>query len=536
LNSIWIGFASILTLNAMAALGIAFLLSRKHPAPGLKDMSWMFLALAVWAFFYGITAITADPIIKLLWLRIEYLGVASVPVFWFFFVLRYTKQDEWLSRPVTFLFWIIPLITWVCLFSERWFHLYYTSTTPFDGAYGPLVITRGPWYLIQLVQTYALLASATIVLIWRLVQYRNIYRRQMIAILVALAIPWLVNALYQSGPDWLPPIDLTPISFTLSAILISVSVFRMELFDLVPIARHLVMDQIPELVLVVDANDRVLDANHMAGKWLQKPEDEIIGNNIVEVLSRWPQLVDRYKHVTELRDEIQISGETLSTLEVNISPLYSPFNLLEGRVFMAHDVTERRRMEDELKKANHSLQEQLTKIESLQDKLREQAIRDSLTGVFNRRYLVETLDQEVNRAERKGYPVSIIAMDIDHFKQFNDTYGHKCGDLVLQSLGHLLVEHCRQSDIVCRSGGEEFIILMPDIDFDDGLVRAEDLRIAFEKSILDYENKQLQATFSAGVASYPQHGSNGDVILQAADRALYQSKAAGRNRVTAYKE
>jgi len=146
----------------------------------------------------------------------------------------------------------------------------------------PLVITRGPWYMVQLGQTYALLASATILLIWRLIQYRTIYRRQMVVILVALAIPWLVNALYQSGPDWLPPIDLTPISFTLSALLISVSVFRMELFDLVPIARHLVMDQIPELVLVVDANDRVLDANHMAGTWLQKPVDLATIQRIVQ--------------------------------------------------------------------------------------------------------------------------------------------------------------------------------------------------------------------------------------------------------------
>ena len=326
------------------------------------------------------------------------------------------------------------------------------------------------------------------------------------------------------------------VSFTLSALLISLSVFGLDLFDLVPIARHLVMEQIPELVLVVDANNRILDANHMAATWLQKPEDEIIGHNIFDVLSQWPPLTDRYGHVAELRDEIQISGTSPRTLEVTISPLYSPFNMLEGRVFMAHDVTERRNMEDELKQANHSLKEQLTQIEQLQEKLREQAIRDSLTGVFNRRYLAEALDQEIARAKRKGYPVSIIGMDIDHFKLFNDTYGHKCGDLVLQSLGRLLEKHCRQSDVVCRYGGEEFLILMPDLRFDVALSRADELRAAFEHSTLEYGGERLQATFSAGVASFPQHGLDGEAILQAADRALYQSKAGGRNRVTAYKE
>ena len=535
MNQIWIGFASILILNTIVALGIAFLLRRKHPAPGLKDMSRMFLGLAVWTFFYATTAVTAEPGLKHLWLKVENIGIASVPVFWFFFVARYTRQDRWLSRLVTTLFWIIPLATWVLLFSGRWFHLYYTSTTPFDGVYGPLVITRGPWYMVQLVQTYILLASGTIMLVWRLIQYRNNYRRQMVTILGALAIPWLINALYQAGPDWLPPIDLTPISFTLSALFISVSVFGMQLFDLVPFARHLVMEQIPEMVLVVDANSRVVDANQVALRWLKKPDNDVIGNYIFEILSPWPQLANQYQHISERREEIQVDGEAPRTLEIIISPLYSPFQILEGHIIVAHDVTERRSMEDKLKHANQSLQEQLAQIELLQEKLREQAIRDSLTGLFNRRYLADYLDKEVARASRKGYPISFVVMDIDHFKKFNDTYGHKCGDIVLQELGNMLMRNVRRGDTVCRYGGEEFVILLPDTSLKVATIRAEDWRRAFDETVLEYEGQNLHATISVGVAAYPLHGPDGETAIQAADHALYHSKRNGRNCVTVYK-
>jgi diguanylate cyclase (GGDEF)-like protein/PAS domain S-box-containing protein len=534
LNQIWVVFATILTINAIAAIGIFFLLSRKHPAPGLKDMSRMFLGLAVWAFFYGLTAITAEPGLKHFWLKVENIGIASVPVFWFLFVARFTRQDKWLSRPIALLFWIIPLVSWICLFSDRWFHFYYISTIPFDGAYGPLVITRGPWYMVQLVQTYSLLASGTIMLTWRLIQYRNNYRKQMVTILGALAIPWLVNALYQAGPNWLPPIDLTPISFTLSALFISVSVFGMQLFDLVPFARHLVMEQIPELVLVVDANNRVVDANQVALRWLQKSDGEVIGNYIFEVLSPWPQLADQYNHVSERKEEIQIAGDMPRTLEIIISPLYSPYKILEGHIIVAHDITERRNMENKVKQANQSLQEQLAQIEVLQEQLREQAIRDSLTGLYNRRYLADFLDKEIARASRKGYPISFIVMDIDHFKRFNDTYGHKCGDVVLQELGNMLMLNVRRGDTVCRYGGEEFVILLPDTSLKVATMRAEEWRRAFDDTVLEYEGKRLHVTISVGVAAYPLHGQDGESALQAADHALYHSKHNGRNCVTVY--
>ncbi|MBK8619590.1 MAG: GGDEF domain-containing protein [Anaerolineales bacterium] len=203
-------------------------------------------------------------------------------------------------------------------------------------------------------------------------------------------------------------------------------------------------------------------------------------------------------------------------------------------MILAHDITERKLLENELKKTNEALEAKIRETEELKAKVQEQAIRDPLTGVFNRRFLAESLDKEIPRAARENSPVAIVMMDVDFFKKFNDTYGHKCGDIVLMDLANFLTENSRQGDVVCRYGGEEFVILMPNATLHDAHERAETWRRDYTAKVIHYEGKKLNASFSAGVASFPLHGPSGESILHAADHALYRSKSDGRNRVTLY--
>jgi len=288
------------------------------------------------------------------------------------------------------------------------------------------------------------------------------------------------------------------------------------------------------MVFVVDAHDRVLDANPVAQKALGKSLDEIIGKDPLEVFHEWPQLINRFLTSDETHEEIQIPGDPPRILEIDISPLYNQFNQLEGRVIVAHDVTEHTWLENDLKYANEALIKQLDEINKLRDELQAQAIRDPLTNAFNRRYLSEFLDKEVARAEREHTPVTVVIMDVDNFKQYNDNYGHKCGDVVLQAITQFLIDHSRRGDIVCRYGGEEFVTLMPNVSHEIGFERAEMWRQDFSEGVIDFEGMKLAATFSAGVATFPQHGATGDAILQAADKALYRSKDAGKNKVTRF--
>lgn len=196
-----------------------------------------------------------------------------------------------------------------------------------------------------------------------------------------------------------------------------------------------------------------------------------------------------------------------------------------------NDITAHNEAEDAVMRANDNLLAQLGQTKKLQAQLREQTIRDPLTGLFNRRYLDETMEHEIARARRDGYPLSVIMLDIDHFKRLNDTYGHPAGDEVLKTLGELLLKCARSGDIACRYGGEEFILILPRMPLDTAVLRANDWREQYAELSVHFGDFVLTSTLSAGVATFPAHGANRDSLIEAADRALYAAKHHGRNRV-----
>ena len=169
----------------------------------------------------------------------------------------------------------------------------------------------------------------------------------------------------------------------------------------------------------------------------------------------------------------------------------------------------------------------------LRDRLHRLAIRDPLTGLFNRRYLEETLEREILRAKRRNARFALLVMDVDHFKHFNDSYGHDVGDALLQKLGTLLKNNLRGEDIACRYGGEEFVIVMTDIMMDEARRRADNIRNCTRAiTIFDDDKKLLQpVTISIGLVLFPEHGENPETLIKAGDQALYSAKNAGRNRV-----
>jgi diguanylate cyclase (GGDEF)-like protein len=165
-------------------------------------------------------------------------------------------------------------------------------------------------------------------------------------------------------------------------------------------------------------------------------------------------------------------------------------------------------------------------------RLRKLSVRDTLTGLFNRRYLEETLDRELSRVARKQLPLGIIMVDIDHFKRFNDTHGHAAGDMLLQRMGDFLRGHIRAADVACRYGGEEFVLILPEASREVTSERAEHVREEVKYLRIDFQGQLLEVvTLSLGVAVFPTNGSTGVAVLRAADTALYQAKREGRDRV-----
>jgi diguanylate cyclase (GGDEF)-like protein len=163
--------------------------------------------------------------------------------------------------------------------------------------------------------------------------------------------------------------------------------------------------------------------------------------------------------------------------------------------------------------------------------LREQAVTDPLTGLYNRRYLWEFLRREWIRAKRKDDTLAVIMIDLDHFKRINDDHGHEAGDYVLMAVAGLLRNRIRSSDIVCRYGGEEFALVLPEATLENARLRAEDIRVAIRSLDLTYQGEPLgRITASLGIALFPDHVSDPDALMHAADAALYEAKGAGRDR------
>ncbi len=263
-----------------------------------------------------------------------------------------------------------------------------------------------------------------------------------------------------------------------------------------------------------------------AGVWADSVRQRkvVIHNNYAALPGRKGMPEGHARVVRELIVPTLRAGRVVSVLGIgNKSSDYNEQDaeLLFDIADIVWVIIERKRSEEEIKR--------------LQGKLQEMAIRDPLTGLYNRHYLGETLKRELARAAREKYPISFIMIDIDHFKRVNDTFGHAAGDAVLQDFGVQLLRNSRASDILYRYGGEEFLAVLPKAKAEFALSVAEKWRKNFLNSSVVLESNEIRASISCGIAAYPKHGDTSADLIARADQALYQAKAAGRNRSTIWR-
>ena len=297
---------------------------------------------------------------------------------------------------------------------------------------------------------------------------------------------------------------------------------------------RLLAENITDVVFTTTLDLVITSATPSVTRLLNYKPEEIIGKSMQQFLTT--NSFERVKLMLEeeyvenhgvqrdpfwaRREELEYQckkGNTVWT-EVKFSFLPANGNKNGGLLSVVRDITERRYWEETLKQAN--------------DALRVLATRDPLTGLYNRRYMEETLERELHRAQRESYQIGMILFDIDHFKDFNDCYGHVGGDLILRELGVLLKKNTRHSDVVCRYGGEEFIIVMPKATPKLTIERAEKIRKSVKSLSVMHNGQKLNSlSISAGVAIYPDHGKEVDSLVMAADAALYRAKADGRDCV-----
>ena len=297
------------------------------------------------------------------------------------------------------------------------------------------------------------------------------------------------------------------------------------------------IDAAPAWLAMIDRGGRMLIANRRYSETFGLQSSFIEGRHYSSVLPaetsiRLESLFDQCFAGKEIEfdDEWNVRGQSTKFVHGKCVPIFEGDAVI-SIVMAIMDLTEIQNAQSRLRSANAELERRVVEIHSLQTLLQEQAIRDPLSGLYNRRYLDETLERELARAQREGYAVSIVMGDIDHFKKLNDTYGHQAGDEVIRLAARSLREQARASDIVCRFGGEEFLLVLPGMTPDDAVERVNAWRQKFSEESFSFGGFELSATMSFGISSYPLQGETAERLISAADQALYLAKKNGRNRV-----
>ena len=651
-----------------------------------RRLALLMAAVFVWSLAAAFEAAVPAVATKVLLSKIEYLGIASVPVLMFLFALRFLRSGEAIGALRTAALWIVPLATVVLAATNERHHLIWSGHRAAEGIRDQLLVyEHGPFFWVHAGYSYLLLAATTIFLVLAFFRFKGIHRRQALTLLVAFPLPWVGNAVYLSGLAGAEHgYDFTPVGFAVAGFFLLWAMFRLQLVDILPVARERVIDSMGESLIILDEKGRLAATNPAARRLIAEaggpaedlPEPKILGRPATELFAGWPAMRAGLAQPAASEREVVLeeNGRT-RVFDLRVSPLLGHGAFVTGWVAVVYDITrvkraeaeavEARRVADTLREAGLTLSSKLDfrQISSLilellkrviaydigafltvegpelklagllrpKDSLdligesyplagarlcqkavqrmrpligaiaepedillplrpdldlrfflgvpvvfgdraiglialynrgerrfseqdarvaelfasqvaialdnarrvelfEKQAVTDELTGHYNRRAFLKMGEKEVGRARRYQRPLALIFFDIDHFKDVNDKYGHLIGDHVLRVMAELVTRTTRATDIVCRYGGEEFIVLMPEAGRDEALAMAERLRQEISHMTVVTAGGTLTLTISLGVAELARDGDEDlEGLISRADRAMYQAKAAGRN-------
>ena len=674
--SIAYAIAGILSLLSAAAV-----MERKSN-PGHRQFALLMLSLTVWSFSSIFEAGALSIAGKLTWSKLQYLGAVTISPLWFLFAAEYTNQKKFLKSFPRFLIWLIPSITLILAFTSEYHKLLWKKISiPDISANHVAIYDHGIWFPVHIGFSYLVLIVGTFWLIRALLKSPRKKQGQALVILFSMAISWASNIIYVLGLSPVEGLDITTLAFTFSALVLVWMIFGNRLFDLIPIARNTLVDSMPDGVIVLDSDDRVIDINPAAIKLSGYEGPSPIGFSIWEMFKDYLELIEPLRDKPNIHVELDLPSDPPRYLDVKIDNIPTSDKANTGQIITLRNITRRktseikeqeqrqfaealadtasiinssleldevlnrilenvgkvvphdtanialvddqnvarfvkvkgyekftsreqvlsieRRVDDlpNLKKMaesgkpiitvdtstdpewvsdlpgsgwirsfigapimrkdkllgfinldaatpNHFDSKYVSRLQTLADQaaiaienaqlfeeMEKLAITDSLTGLYNRRYFFAFAENEIERSKRYNKHLSIIMMDIDHFKKINDSFGHQVGDQVLKEIADICLAILRKVDVMCRYGGEEFVVLLPETEVADAAHAAERMCTAISSLRLKTEKGDVSVSVSIGVAEMEKSRSSFEKLLAAADKALYSAKETGRNRV-----
>ncbi len=536
MNTTWQSiYIAIVLVSAAISGTLAVITLRFHRQnPLTRFFAPMMLAVAEWLVTSYFVCMSQGDHNTLLWIYARYTGLALMVPCFAAFVFQLTGQTRRLTHKNLRWLFVIPVLTILLSWSNDLHGLMITDIHFSMDKFLLYVdaVTYGAYFWVHTIFSYAFMLIGIMLLAHKAFRSFLLYRRQATVILLGV-IPIVVVSVIDAFllfPEFKHA--LSPIGFAISGIAFFDTIYHHRLMTAAPIARDLLIECLSDGVLVLDQNNTLVDINPAAEKILHLKAERIIGCTGEEVLSPWEEFFPLLQGREDVRSEITLkeSGQE-KNFDLRINHAIDQNDAIIGHLIIIHEITHRKRMEEQLQQKNALLREQLDEIHALHSRLQEQAARDPLTGLYNRRNLGETLKNDKKLADQEQYPLSILMIDIDRFKSINDHYGHQCGDQALVWLSEQFGKTIRANDYVYRIGGEEFLILLRNANPQTACQRAENIRASIDSSDFYYHGQPIDLSVSIGVATYPYHGEEIDSVIRAADTALYAAKAAGRNRV-----
>ncbi|WP_275545516.1 histidine kinase N-terminal 7TM domain-containing protein [Pseudomonas sp. Marseille-Q0931] len=516
---------------------LAHWMTRQRDFPGRDSFILLHLSSLWWMACASLELSVMSAECKMFLSGLAWLGILFTPTFWAVFLWQYVNSVRTpVPRAGVLALSLMPVLVWIIALSNPWHNLFYlASTGPINDSPGaPVLYRHGPLFYATAAYVYLLMAFCMGVVVRAAVLSHGLHRRHYLGFVLVTAAPWTANIAYLVFGWTVFGVDPTPFCFAFTLVAFAWLIHGVRLFDLLPVARHLLLEALIDPVLVVDPRGRVIEANPAALK-LAGLQQGWQG----QALADWPVFGADLQRLLE-QHEGEASEQMLSLTsaaryyEVRVRGIERTTRngpVLLGRMLYVRDVTQRHLAELKLAEALAVSEERLRTISVLHEQLREQALCDPLTGLYNRRYLDEFFDRELARAQRENLPLALALIDLDHFKQLNDEYGHLVGDDVLKSVAQHLLDNLRSTDAVFRIGGEEFLLILSGLNAQAAHARLESLRMQLASVEHPTRMGTMPVTLSAGIAVWPANGGQLDALLHAADIALYAAKRGGRNRI-----
>ncbi len=667
-------YAGILHAAAIISAYVGFMALRRRNTSGVGTLALLMFAVAEWSLTSGLEAATVGIQYKVFWSKMEYLGAVSAPTLFLVFALAYGQKTRWLKPVYLVLLSIVPIAGFIVTATNELHGLIWANITPSPTQPDVLIYGHGIGYFILIAYDYLIISVGIVALLEVWFHAKQPYRRQVSTLLLGSLFPFVGGIVYTFIPDFLPGLDLTPVSFLLTGLVIAFGILRFRLFDLTPIARDVLIENMEEGILVLDAQNRVVDFNPVAQSILGATAKENLGQPITKVLKFWSRIARRLQDNDKVETEFRLSTDPPRYIHLHISPLYDRRKHLAGRLLVFRDVSRRQQTEAELAHTNeelgiinhislavtsgldmehvlktlHEQCSQLVPIDifyialydeanslihvplyyerghyqagpsrdindrpgtigtvirsrktlyinntiksdthplhqsvSLLDKssrsyigipltLRERvigvisiqnyradaytddhirileriaiqaaiaienarlyaevqrlAIIDELTGIYNYRGMQELGAREVERAHRFSRPLSVLFFDIDEFRNFNNTYNHSTGNIILRAISDRCRSILRTVDVLARYGGDEFVALLPETDIvsAEGVARRMVEEIAADKIATPFGG--LSVTISIGVTALSEERPHLSALIDRANHAEHQAK------------